>query len=604
MRKPPVWKPKQKSSLYHEKGNGRRDALALLTLTLALAAPATWAQQTPDAPTSKPADAPQAAPQTAPQDAPASDGSLALPTGPPPTGLQAPVPPPAAPLTIADKPLQNSPSLTDLAAYLKARPLTINDAVAITLATNRSLASANAALLLAQGRTSEARAALNPTLGVAYQFLALSQASTANVGGRNITTANQFQNTFTPTATLPIDISGLLRAATDQARFQEVAARLDVNRTRNQVVSDVKSSFYTVLRSQALVAVAQDNLQNTEAQLQDALAKFQAGTVARFDVLTAQTAALTAQQQIIQAQNTLSNNIASLNNTIGLNINTPIQITAAGAVENPPGVEPPADTPPPVPPPSPNAPNVATEPSRTDKIPDIVTDPIKLGPEYDAALREALATRPEILEGDANIAAAQRGILIARRSLLPSLTLGLGVNYTPDAAGFSPQTSLGTATVSVSLPLFDGGISRARVTQARANIATQEVNRRASVDQVTLDTRQAYLNLTLFRNSVAVANAALTQAREAYRLARVRYTAGVAGQVGVSPQVEVSNAQTALTQAESNQVNALYDYNNARATLDRAIGRYSYVPVGPGYTAPPPPKTTGTPTNNPEGDRR
>ena len=576
-------------------GTPGSESLAFALLALALSGPAARAQDTPKTPD---------APQTAPQNAPQSDGALTLPTSPPPTGLQSPAPPPAAPLAKADKPLRTSPALTDLAGYLQAHPLTINDAVAIALATNRSLASANAALLLAQGRTSEARAAFNPTLGVSYQFLTLSQASTANVGGRTITTANQFQNTLTPTATLPIDISGLLRAATDQARFQEVAARLDVNRTRNQIVSDVKSGFYTVLRSQALVAVAQDNLQNTEAQLQDALAKFQAGTVARFDVLTAQTAVLNAQQQIIQAQNTLSNNIAALNNTIGLNVNTPIQITATGAVENPPGVEPPADTPPPVPPPSPIAPNAPTDPVRTDKIPTVVIDPIKLGEDYDAVLREALATRPEILEGDANIAAAQRGILIARRSLLPTLSLGLGVSYTPDAAGFSPQTSLGTATVAISLPLFDGGVSRARVTQARANVATAEVNRRTSVDQVTLDVRQAYLNLTQFRNSVAVANAALTQAREAYRLARVRYTAGVAGQVGVSPQVEVSNAQTALTQAESNQVNALYDYNNSRAALDRAIGRYSYVPAGPGYTAPPPPKTTGTPTTNPQGDRR
>ena len=566
-----------------------KEAFAFALLALALSGPAAFAQ-TPGAP------------QT--PDAPLSDGALALPTTPPPTGLQAPMPPPATPTPKADKPLRTSPTLTDLASYAQAHPITINDAVAIALATNRTLASANAALLNAQGRTSEARAAFNPTLGVAYEFLTYSQASTANVGGRTFTTSNQFQNIFTPTATLPIDISGLLRAATDQARFQEVAFRLDVNRARNQVVSDVKTSFYNVLRAQALVAVAQDNLQNNEAQLQDALAKFQAGTVARFDVLTAQTAVLTAQQQIIQNQNTLSNNIAALNNTIGLDINTPIQITATGAVENPPGVDPPAAAPPPPPAPNPNAPNVATEPARNSKIPDVVIDPIKLGEDYNAVLREALVTRPEILEGDANIAAAQRGILIARRSLLPSLSFGLGVSYTPDAAGFSPQTSIGTATVSVAFPLFDGGISRARVTQARANIATQEVNRRASVDQVTLDVRQAYLNLTQFRNSVAVANAAVTQAREAYRLARVRYAAGVAGQVGVSPQVEVSNAEAALTQAESNQVNALYDYNNARATLDRAIGRYSYVSVGPGYTAPPPPKITGTPAANPQGDRR
>ena len=260
-RMPSVWKRKKTKRII---AAPHREALAFALLTAALSASAVRAQA-------------QDAPQTSPQAAPQFDGSLTLPGAPPPTGLQAPVPKPAAPMTKADKPIRTSPTLTDLASSLQARPLNINDAVAIALATNRSLATANAALLNAQGRTSEARAALNPTLGVNYQFLTLSQASTADIGGRTITTANQFQNTFTPSATLPIDISGLLRAATDQARFQEVAARLDVNRTRNQIVSDVKSSFYTVLRSQALVAVAQDNLANTEAQLQDALAKFQAG---------------------------------------------------------------------------------------------------------------------------------------------------------------------------------------------------------------------------------------------------------------------------------------------------------------------------------------
>ena len=165
-----MWKRKSSDRKSSEKRKtGRNEALAFALLALALSGPAASAQ-TPDAP--KTPDAPQ------------SDGALALPTAPPPTGLQAPVPPPAAPLTKADKPLRTSPTLAELASYLQTHPLTINDAVAISLATNRTLATANAALLNAQGRTSEARAAFNPTLGVNYQFLTLSQASNANIGGR------------------------------------------------------------------------------------------------------------------------------------------------------------------------------------------------------------------------------------------------------------------------------------------------------------------------------------------------------------------------------------------------------------------------------------
>jgi outer membrane protein TolC len=111
------------------------------------------------------------------------------------------------------------------------------------------------------------------------------------------------------------------------------------------------------------------------------------------------------------------------------------------------------------------------------------------------------------------------------------------------------------------------------------------------VDAVLLEVRQGYLNLLQARDRVAVANRALAQATEAYRLARVRFEAGVSQAQGVSPLLELSDAQNALTQAEDNQVNALYDYNNFRSRLDKAIGRYAFVANGPGFTAPPSAKT-------------
>jgi len=59
-----------------------------------------------------------------------------------------------------------------------------------------------------------------------------------------------------------------------------------------------------------------------------------------------------------------------------------------------------------------------------------------------------------------------------------------------------------------------------------------------------------------------------------------------------SPQIELSNAQVSLTQAETNRVNALYDFNVARSALERAVGRYSYGPGG-GYSQAPTEKETG-----------
>ncbi|MGG2329574.1 TolC family protein, partial [Salmonella enterica] len=72
------------------------------------------------------------------------------------------------------------------------------------------------------------------------------------------------------------------------------------------------------------------------------------------------------------------------------------------------------------------------------------------------------------------------------------------------------------------------------------------------------------------RERVQVANVGLAQAREAFRLARLRASAGVTATPQASPELELSNAQTTLTQAETNRVTALYDYNIARSQLDRA----------------------------------
>ena len=336
-----------------------------------------------------------------------------------------------------------------------------------------------------------------------------------------------------------------MRAAERQAQFLEVAQRIDINRTRNQIVLDTKSAFYNVLRAQALVVVRQDTLRNSQDRLVDAQRKFTAGTVARFDVIRALTDVQNARQDLIVAQTNVDNALGVLNSNLGLNIDTPLSITSQDAVADPPGVAPPSTTidgaptvpagaaqnnapanPVPSNPGDPNVPPVVGQ-TGTTRAPVVVTPSNVLGPEYRAVVQEAVANRPEILEADAQIAAARKGIQLARRSLLPSLNLSVSAQYSPNAAGFSPQTTTGAFVAALSFPLYDGGVSGARVTQARADVATAETNRRQAVDLVNLDVRTAYLNLLQSRDRVAVANQALSEAVESYRLARVRYTNGV-----------------------------------------------------------------------------
>jgi outer membrane protein TolC len=480
----------------------------------------------------------------------------------------------------------------------------MDEAIAVALSTNRSIATAVEALERAGGRQDEAAAALRPTVTANGTVTELDSPFVIGFGGQSFTAQNAFNPVLNAAIALPLDIGGALRAAVSQADFQKIATKIDINRARNEVVLSVKSSFYNVLRAQAQVRVSHQNVLNALSRFSDAQKNYAAGTAPRFDVITSQTDVANAQQAEIQATSQVDVALAILKNTLGVSMSSPIKITDAGAVQLPAGVEapvPPVIHPgsnaqeinPPVPNAAPITPpdtalNVPLPPAvdvGPNNQPIIAEDTLHGDTTVAALIDEALKTRPEIMEADASLTAARKGVQVARRSSLPALNLSLGYTYAPNAAAFQPQKQ-GQVALGLSVPIFDGGLAHARVREARADVSTAETERRQMADQVSLDVQQAYLNLVQARYRVAVANVGISQARESYRLARVRYSAGVSQQPGLSPQLEVSNAEAALAQAEANQVNAIYDYNTARAQLDHAVGRYAFTGASPGLPSP------------------
>jgi len=540
---------------------------------------------------------------------PVPTGVVPLPQQAPPTTPLGPVPKPALPLPKPSQPLMNSPGLDALQSYLQGKPVTIDQAVAIALGTNRELAQAVAALLTAEGRTEEARTAFNPTVGVNAQITEFNRGNKATFGGVTLPLLYTFNPIVVAQASLPLDVFGTLKAAKTQAQFQEVAARLEVNRIRNQIVFQVRNAFYQLLQARAQLAVAADTLQTTLLRLDTAQKSYAAGVSPRFDVIQSQTDVAAAQDAYLRAQQQLSLSLTNLKNVMGLSISAPLEITDAGAITTPPGVplytaapqnasstapsgEANADSGQGVLSPTqqmqkivPGAATLAEEGIGGGK-PLTVADPLNLGPEYQKLVQEALHQRPEILEAEAQMDAAKAGLTLANASELP--TFGLGFSYTlnPNAAGFT-LFNQAAVTLNVNIPIWDGGLARARREQAHGQLAQAEVAYRNAVDLVSADVRQAYINLIQAQDRVAVANVTLAQAQEAYRLAQVRYKAGVSQQQGVSPILELNTTQTSLTQAESDQVAALYAYNIARAQLDAALGRAAFVGQAPGYASVP-----------------
>jgi len=126
------------------------------------------------------------------------------------------------------------------------------------------------------------------------------------------------------------------------------------------------------------------------------------------------------------------------------------------------------------------------------------------------------------------------------------------------------------AGIMLTLPLFQGGLTKGRVAEARANVLALEAQRDAIKQSILLDVNQAFADLESAAARVEVMEKTLQKARENLDIAQGRYKAGV------GPYIEVTDAQLSSVNAETDRIKALYDYHVAIAQLLKAMGIKSH----------------------------
>ena len=153
---------------------------------------------------------------------------------------------------------------------------------------------------------------------------------------------------------------------------------------------------------------------------------------------------------------------------------------------------------------------------------------------------------------------------LQKTGLLPSLALSGGPSYDFNPSGFSSNNYTWTAGAILSVPIWDGGVTKAKVRQAKADVQNSAATLAKSKISVAKEVRNAALNLQEAALRTQTTAHAVSLAEDALSIATDRYDAGIA------VLVEVTNAQSQLTQTRFNCVNAQYDYAVALAQLQRA----------------------------------
>lgn len=406
-------------------------------------------------------------------------------------------------------------------------PLTVESAVAQALSRSHRLTQAQAGREQAVGKTDEARAALRPTASASANLLRLSREQHFSVGPLTLQGAYREQAQYSAALTLSLDVSGLLRTARSAAELQELVATLEQTRVRQEVVRNTTLSYVALSRAEALRSVVAATRDTALQRLHDATVSQKAGIAPRLDVLRAETGLADAEQKLLQAENGVRLARAALATQLVLPLDTPLTLAPLPAAN--------ADTP------------------------------------VEASLQaEAVQQRPELSQVQVGIKAAALGVVLAQQSRVPRVGVSVGGQYNPNAGTLSVR-ELAQVAVGITLPLGDGGVAAARKEQANANLARLAAQEQELREQIALDVRQAILQLSDAQARLLVALKARETAREVARLARVKYNAGVS-EGTVSPLLDLTDAQAALTQAESNVVQAQCDALTAGAQLDFATG--------------------------------
>jgi outer membrane protein len=308
-----------------------------------------------------------------------------------------------------------------------------------------------------------------------------------------------------------------IRAA--QARRDSLAA--DADTTRTDVVLNVKQSYFGLLAARRLLAVAEETVRNDQKQLDLARGRNEVGFAPRLDVTRSEVQLASAELDRVSARNGVAVAEATLANALGIEGPLPFDIEDVLAA---PGVS-------------------LDEPTALDR---------------------AYANRPELRSVLAQQRAGEQDVAQHWRELMPTVRAAATYGGSGSETPLAEEWLVGAV---VNVPIFDGGLTLARVGESKANLHSLRFEEQRLRQQIALEVRRALLDVGRAADAIAVTERAAEQSRENLELAEGRY------ETGVGNVIELVDAQTARTSAEADHVRALYDHQTAIATLEQAIAQ-------------------------------
>lgn len=344
------------------------------------------------------------------------------------------------------------------------------------------------------------------------------------------------------TASLPIFTGGELQGQIGQAKANYRSMLSAEEQAYNEMKETATTGYFNMLNATNMKALRQESVDRLQAHLDNVIAQYNVGIVARADVLRSEVELANAQQNYITASNEYDVAEATLNNIIGTPLGTTLLLKD----------------------------RLQYEPYENDMA-------------YCLAYSEQ--HRPELKQAEYAVDSAEAALVVARSGHMPKVYANASNNWGGDGSDWPGDDDENWSVgVTASMNVFDSGVTWSKIHAAQENLAKAKESQRQIKDNVELEVRTDYLNLREAEKRITTTQVAVASAEEDYHIAVVRY------QAGVGTNIDVMDAQEALTQAKTNYYQALYNYNTSKAALNTSMG--VGVPVPEPRTFPEPVEDT------------
>lgn len=415
------------------------------------------------------------------------------------------------------------------------RPLAMADCLDLALQQNSAILKSKADLEATHGVIVQTRAIARPKVRLVSEFTAVDGDSIESLPtpGSPVSFGASERWSAEVRITQSIYEGGRINSALRTARLTKQQALLNHQTVIADTLLEVRVAYYAVLLAAQQIIVQEAAVNLRQAEVEDATRRFNAGTSKRFNVLRAEVEVANVKPRLIRARN--SHRIAKNNlvNLLGFNLpkevleDVPLELT--GRLDS-------------------DAYDVA--------LPD--------------AVARAIANRTELAALRIGTGLREESIISARSNYKPVVQLyaGYGARSSQFVADLEREVHGWSAGAQLSWNIFDGRLTDGKVQESTAlrdksKLETDDVARK-----IELEVRTAYSTFIEAREVLETQKKVQEQAEEALRQVNVLYKEGAVG----GTQLDVLNAQTALTEARTTQIQALHDYDVARARLERAIG--------------------------------